>query len=496
MSYQNLYINGAWIQPKYGQTFSSINPYNEEIIAEIAKASIEDAELAVQAARNSFDHGIWGTLSGKERARYLRAFANEIRNQLTELSSLEVQDNGKPYPEAEGDILDTIGCFEFYANLAEELDHNNEISIIVSDDRFSSKVIKEPIGVACAIIPWNYPLLMAAWKVAPALAAGCTMILKPSEETSLTAIELGRIAAKIGLPKGVLNIVTGFGEEVGAYLTYHPDIDKIAFTGSVPVGQEIMRASAANVKSLSLELGGKSAFIIFDDSDIEAAVEWILFGIFWNQGEVCSATSRLLVQENIYPKLLARLTEETQKITIGNGFDEGIKLGPLVSKQQYQTVMNAIQKGLDDNVTLLTGGKRPEHLSKGYFVEPTIFIDVPEDHPLWTEEIFGPVLSIRSFSSEAEAIQSANNSEYGLAGAVMSKDLERCNRVANQLKVGIVWINCSQPTFAEAPWGGYKKSGIGRELGIWGLENYLEIKQITQYNSDESWGWYINPSTK
>ncbi|HCA5188303.1 TPA: aldehyde dehydrogenase family protein [Acinetobacter baumannii] len=491
MTYDQLYIDGKWTPTRKGNTFQSIDPSTEEVIAHVACASVEDAELAVRAAREAFDNGSWSKLSGKERAHYLRAIAKEIRDNLKEISSLEVKDNGKPYPEAEWDISDAAGCFDFYANLAESLDEKSEEKIELSDDRFSCVATKEPVGVACAIIPWNYPLLMAAWKVAPALAAGCTMILKPAEATSLTAVELGRIAEKVGLPKGVLNILTGYGREIGPYLTEHPDIDKVAFTGSVPVGKQIMLSAASNVKNISLELGGKSAFIVFDDSDIEAAVEWIMFGIFWNQGQVCSATSRVLVQEGIYPKLLERLVEESQKIKIGNGFDEGVKLGPLVNQKQYQNVMDAIQCGIEDNITLLSGGKQPNNHSKGYFIEPTIFADVPEEHPLWAEEIFGPVVSIRSFKTEDEAIKSANNSIFGLAGAVMSKDLDRCNRVARKLRAGIIWINCSQPTFTEAPWGGYKQSGIGRELGIWGLENYLEVKQITSYDSQEPWAWYI-----
>lgn len=491
MSYDQLYINGQWIPTQKGGTFASIDPSTEQVIAHVASATKEDAEKAVLAAREAFDHGPWSKFSGKERASYLRAIANEIRNNLKEISSLEVKDNGKPYPEAEWDIADAAGCFEFYANLAETLDDEKDQNIQLSDDRFSCVATKEPVGVACAIIPWNYPLLMAAWKVAPALAAGCTMILKPAEVTSLTAIELGRIAEKVGLPKGVLNILTGSGREIGPYLTDHPDIDKVAFTGSVPIGQQIMRSAASNVKNISLELGGKSAFIVFDDSDIDEAVEWIMFGIFWNQGQVCSATSRVLVQEGIYPKLLERLVEESQKIKIGNGFEEGVKLGPLVNQKQYENVTAAIQRGVEDKVKLLSGGKKPEGHSQGYFIEPTIFADVPEDHPLWVEEIFGPVVSIRSFKTEEEAIDSANNSIFGLAGAVMSKDLERCNRVARKLRAGIIWINCSQPTFTEAPWGGYKQSGIGRELGEWGLENYLEVKQITSYNSQEPWAWYI-----
>ena len=489
MSYNQLYINGQWLTPKNGQTFSSIDPSNEQEIAQVAAASVEDAELAVQAARQAFDQTDWSQ-QPKQRAVYLRAIAQEIRQQLDQLAEIEVRDNGKPLPEAVWDIQDAAGCFDFYADLAEQLAENQDEQIPLSDERFSSVVCKEAVGVACAIIPWNYPLLMAAWKVAPALAAGCTLILKPAEATSLTAMELGRIAEKVGLPAGVLNIVTGIGSEIGPYLTAHPEIDKVAFTGSVPIGKQIMQSAAHSVKNLSLELGGKSAFIIFADSDLDAAVEWIMFGIFWNQGQVCSATSRVLVEQAIYPELLKRLAEAAQKIKIGQGLEADVKLGPLVNAKQYQQVMNAIQQGKQDGVTLMSGGKRPAHLAQGYYVEPTIFMDVPVEHPLWTDEIFGPVVAIRAFETEQEAIQLANQSIFGLAGAVMSKDMARCQRVAGKLRAGIIWINCSQPTFTEAPWGGYKQSGIGRELGIWGLENYLEIKQITSYDSDQPWGWY------
>ncbi|WP_151778135.1 aldehyde dehydrogenase family protein [Acinetobacter brisouii] len=489
MSYNQLYINGQWLTPKNGRTFSSIDPSNEQEIAQVAAASVEDAELAVQAARQAFDQTDWSQ-QPKQRAVYLRAIAQEIRQQLDQLAEIEVRDNGKPLPEAVWDIQDAAGCFDFYADLAEQLAENQDEQIPLSDERFSSVVCKEAVGVACAIIPWNYPLLMAAWKVAPALAAGCTLILKPAEATSLTAMELGRIAEKVGLPAGVLNIVTGIGSEIGPYLTAHPEIDKVAFTGSVPIGKQIMQSAAHSVKNLSLELGGKSAFIIFADSDLDAAVEWIMFGIFWNQGQVCSATSRVLVEQAIYPELLKRLAEAAQKIKIGQGLEADVKLGPLVNAKQYQQVMNAIQQGKQDGVTLMSGGKRPAHLAQGYYVEPTIFMDVPVEHPLWTDEIFGPVVAIRAFETEQEAIQLANQSIFGLAGAVMSKDMARCQRVAGKLRAGIIWINCSQPTFTEAPWGGYKQSGIGRELGIWGLENYLEIKQITSYDSDQPWGWY------
>jgi betaine-aldehyde dehydrogenase len=334
-------------------------------------------------------------------------------------------------------------------------------------------------------------MLMAAWKVAPALAAGCTMVLKPSELTPLTALELADIAANADLPPGVLNVVTGLGRDAGAPLSEHPGIDKLAFTGSVPTGSRIMQAAARDIKNVSLELGGKSPFIVFDDSDIDAAVEWIMFGIFWNQGEVCSATSRVLVQRGIYDRLLERLEEQTRKITIGNGLQDGVLLGPLVSRGQYDKVHEAVERGLSEGARLVTGGGRPAHLSKGYFMEPVVFADVPADAYIWNEEIFGPVVCVRAFDDEVEAVRSANDSRFGLAAAVMSRDLARCERVARALRAGIVWINCSQPTFTEAPWGGYKQSGIGRELGEWGLNNYLETKQITRYDSDKPWGWYI-----
>ena len=347
------------------------------------------------------------------------------------------------------------------------------------------------MGVAGAIIPWNFPMLMAAWKVAPALAAGCCMVLKPSELTPLTALELADIAHQAGLPAGVLNVVTGLGPEAGAPLSEHPGIDKLAFTGSVPTGTRIMQAAARDIKNISLELGGKSPFIIFDDSDIEAAVEWIMFGIFWNQGQVCSATSRVLVQRDLYEPLLKRLVEQTERVSIGHGMDEGVLLGPLVNRGQYDKVLAAIARGREEGATLLTGGTRPAHCEKGYFLTPAIFADVPQDSWIWKEEIFGPVVCVRPFDDEADAVRSANDSRFGLAAAVMSRDSARAERVARRLRAGIVWVNCSQPTFTEAPWGGYKQSGIGRELGEWGLNNYLETKQITRYDSEQPWGWYI-----
>ncbi|SDN66117.1 aldehyde dehydrogenase family protein [Pseudomonas jinjuensis] len=486
-----LYINGQWVSPAKGGSFETVDPGSEQVIAQVAAATAEDIDAAVKAARVAFDEGPWPRMSGAERAAVLRRIGQGIRDRQQELAELEVRDNGKPLPEALWDIGDTAGCFDFYADLAEKLDASQEQQVALADERFSSVARKEPVGVAGAIIPWNFPMLMAAWKAAPALAAGCCMVLKPSELTPLTALQLADIADKAGLPAGVLNVVTGLGPDAGAPLAEHPGIDKLAFTGSVPTGSRIMQAAARDIKNVSLELGGKSPFVIFADADVEAAVEWIMFGIFWNQGQVCSATSRVLVQRELYEPLLARLAEEARKVRIGNGLEEGVLLGPLVSQVQYDKVLEAIARGREEGAQLVCGGERPAGFDKGFYLQPTIFADVPEDSWIWQEEIFGPVVCVRPFDSEEEAVRSANDSRFGLAAAVMSRDIPRCERVARRLRAGIVWINCSQPTFTEAPWGGYKQSGIGRELGEWGLNNYLETKQITRYDSEQPWGWYI-----
>jgi betaine-aldehyde dehydrogenase len=486
-----LYIDGQWTRPLKGGTFPIVNPATEEIVHHCPLGTAEDVDLAVRAARRAFDNGPWPKMPGAERAKYLRAIGAGIRNRLHELARLETIDNGKPLPEAEWDIADAAGCFDFYADLAEGLDKKPEEAIPLADGRFVSKAVKEPVGVAAAIIPWNFPLLMAAWKVAPALAAGCTIVLKPAELTSLTALELGAIALAADLPPGTLNIVTGAGSVAGQAMVDHPEVDKLAFTGSVPVGSRIMQAAARDIKRISLELGGKSPFIVFDDSDIDAAVEWVMFGIFWNQGEVCSATSRVLVQEGIYDRFMDRLVDETKKIKIGDGQEPGVLLGPMVSEKQMNQVLAAIENARADGAKVAVGGGRPTGFNKGYYVEPTVLTDVPLESDAWKEEIFGPVVCVRPFKSEDEAVALANDSRFGLAAAVMSKDDARADRVAAALRAGIVWINCSQPTFTEAPWGGFKQSGIGRELGRWGLENYLETKQITRFVSEEPWGWYI-----
>jgi betaine-aldehyde dehydrogenase len=486
-----LFIDGQWVLPVRGGTFPVIDPATAQTIHRAPAGTAEDINSAVEAAREAFDRGPWARMPGAERGKYLRLMANALLARKGELARLEVLDNGKPLPEADWDVADAAACFEFYAELAEEFDSTSSQEIVLPDARFTARAVREPLGVVGAIVPWNYPLLMAAWKIAPALAAGCTVVLKPSELTPLTALELASIGAEAGLPRGVLNVVTGLGEEAGHALSHHPRVDKVAFTGSVPTGRKVMAAAAQDIKKISLELGGKSPLIVFDDVDVEKAVEWILFGIFWNQGQVCSATSRVLIQDGLYERLLSRLVEETNRIRIGPGLAAGTLLGPLISARQLDRVLAAVKTARDEGATVVAGGTVVDELGPGYFIRPTILIDVPTASEAWREEIFGPVISIRRFNEEAEAVRLANDTRFGLAAAVMSEDTQRADRVAAALRAGIVWINCSQPTFTQAPWGGYKQSGIGRELGRWGFESYLETKQITRYCSDQPWGWYL-----
>jgi len=485
-----LFIGGRWIGSDSDDLIAVLDPATEEVIAHVPSANSADVAAAVGTARSAFDDGPWPRWSGVERAGALRAISSGLRARLEGLATLEVRDNGKPLPEARWDIEDAIGCFDYYAGMAETLDAASTQPVVLADDRFDAVVRREPVGVAGAIIPWNYPLLMAAWKVAPALAAGCTIVLKPSEVTPLTALMLAEVTREAGLPPGVLNIVTGDGPGAGAPLSQHPGVDKLAFTGSVQAGRAVMRAAAQDIKTISLELGGKSPFVVFADSDLDAAVEWIMFGIFWNQGQVCSATSRVLVERPLYGRLLERLAADAGRIRIGNGLDPGTLLGPLVSAAQRHKVSAAVSAGIADGARLVCGGRIPRGLERGFFWEPTVLTGMAFDSQLWREEVFGPVLCVAPFDTEAEAIRLANDSRFGLAAAVMSADAERCDRVSAAFRAGIVWVNCSQPTFVELPWGGYRQSGIGRELGRWGLDSYLETKQVTRFVSDRPWGWY------
>ncbi|UTW12635.1 aldehyde dehydrogenase family protein [Marinobacterium rhizophilum] len=476
--YDKLFINGDWVAPQTASTLAVFNPATEELIAEVGAGTAADVERAVRAAKSALP--AWRQTRGAERAGYLRAIAREIERRADSLAALSSSNNGKPLFEARIDIDDAIACWDYYANLAEQLDGRQNAAVPLAMPGYRASTRLEAAGVVGLIVPWNFPFVTTAWKVAPALAAGCTAILKPSEVTPLIELQLGDIAQRVGLPAGVLNIVCGSGSDVGSALTRHPDIDKISFTGSNRVGEIVMQSAAEQVKGLSLELGGKSPMLVFEDADLDQAIDWILGGIFYNAGQMCSATSRLLVHERIAPQLLARLKTATEALQLGDAFENGVQMGPLTSKAQLDTVMGYIDRGRTEGLQLLTGGQRPNGFERGYFVEPTIFVDVPTESALWREEIFGPVLCVRTFASEAEAIALANDSDFGLAAGIISQDGERAQRVAEQLQAGHIWINSLQVVCPETSWGGFKRSGIGRELGPWGLSAYLEVKTITQ----------------
>lgn len=492
---RELFINGKWVAPVRGKYLDVINPATEAVIGRIPAGTQEDVEAAVGAAVAAHKQGTWARSTGKQRAEVLRSLAQKIRDNKTALANYETQDMGKPIDEAEWDMDDVAGCFDYYAGLAEQLDARQYSPIDVGMQEFSVKVRREPLGVVALITPWNYPLLMATWKVAPALAAGNSCVLKPSEMASVTCLELAELAVQAGVPPGVLNVVTGLGADAGAPLSSHPAVAKVAFTGSTVTGKRVAQAAISNLRPATMELGGKSCLIIFDDADLDKAVEWVMFGAFWTNGQICSSTSRILIHERVADLFYSKLRTRAQSIKISDPLQPGCRMGPIVSAAQYERVRGYVQIGLDDGATLLTGGKRPPSCPQGYFIEPTVFISVKPHMRIWKEEIFGPVLSVGTFSSEAEAVQLANDSEFGLAGAVISADDERCKRVAEGLECGIVWVNCSQPCFCQAPWGGNKSSGFGRELGEWGLENFLSVKQVTTYVSPNIWDWY-SPQSK
>jgi betaine-aldehyde dehydrogenase len=479
-------IDGEWVEARSGRTFEVMNPATAEPMATVPDAGAEDVERAVKAARRAFDGG-WRDATAQERGRVLFRLAEAVRREAKRLATLETLNSGKPLAESEFDINDAATCFEYYGGLATKI-HGEVLPV---PDNALSMALREPVGVAAQIIPWNYPLLMAAWKLAPAICAGCSMVIKPAEQTPVTLLELARFFEDCGLPRGVVNVVTGFGETAGAPLVAHPQVDKIAFTGSVDVGKSVMRAAAETLKKISLELGGKSPNIFFADADFESAVDGALFGVFVNQGEVCSAGSRVLVQRPIYKKMLDAMVEKARRIKLGPGTDSSTKMGPLVSKQQMERVLRYQEIGKKE-AKVATGGGRPSDaaLQRGYFVEPTIFYDVDNSATIAREEIFGPVMAVIPFEDEADALRIANDTPYGLAAAVWSRDIFKCLRMVKKLQAGIVWVNHMQPTYVEAPWGGYKMSGIGRELGPWGAEEYLQVKQVYINLNEQPIGWY------
>ncbi|MGG3882857.1 aldehyde dehydrogenase family protein [Brevibacillus panacihumi] len=483
-----LFINGEWVDSSSGETFEVRNPANGEVIALAAKGTREDAQRAIQAARFAFDEGGWGGSKARDRAELLWKVADLIEARAEEFAQTDTRNNGKPLRESRYDVSDAVNQFRYYAGLCTK----PQGQTYDVPDEISAMVVREPIGVVGAITCWNYPLVMNAQKMAPALAAGNTLVLKPADLTPLSTIMLFECLEQAGFPPGVANLVTGPGSVVGDEISRNELVDKVAFTGGTETGIAIMKNAADTVKKLSLELGGKSPNIVFADADFETAVDYALFAIFANQGEVCSAGSRLLLQEEIYEPFLARLVERAQKIVVGDGSDPETEMGPLISKEHMERVLAYIQLGRDEGAQLLCGGNRLTDRGRGngYFVEPTIFAVDRQDLRIVQEEIFGPVLVVQKFTTEQEAIRLANSTKYGLAGGVFTNDGAKAQRVIRKLRAGITWINTYHPTFNEAPWGGYKMSGIGRELGTYGYEAYTEVKQINVNLQVQPIGWF------
>lgn len=495
-----LFINGRFVDSVLGETFPTVNPANGEKICDVSSATKEDIDMAVAAAKECLYSSSWGYAStGAQRAVILRNFAVILSSRKDEIIRLECLDQGKPKREADADIGDVLTACEHFASLAEEQDnHQNSVVDNGTDGDIVSTICHEPIGVVAAITPWNYPLLMAVWKVVPALAAGCAVVLKPSELAPLTCLLLGEMFTEAGLPDGALNVVPGLGPVAGAALSAHMDIDKISFTGSGPTATRIMLNAAPKPTAVTTELGGKSPLIIFEDSDLPSVIDWVITGFVWGTGQVCSATSRILVHESIKSSFMKALADKLQEIKICDSLSEDVKdftgpqMGPVISEGQYQKIWKYIDDAKAAGLIFFYGGDRnmvaDVNGGKGYFIPPLVIDDPPISSPVWREEIFGPVLCVRSFTSEEEAVNEANNSDYGLAGAVFSADLERCTRVSRNLRAGVVWKNCCQPAFVQTPWGGVKRSGFGRDLGKWGLEEFTSVKAVHTAPLGYSWG--------
>ena len=475
-----LLINNEWVGAASGKTFPTLNPQTEEEICQVAEADSADVDRAVEAATEAFYRGEWSQMGGYDRSVLMNRLANLIEENREELAHLEVLDNGKSYFEAYNvDLALVIQCYRYYAGWADKL-HGKVIPAegpVAGKNKHFAYTKHEPVGVVGQIIPWNFPLLMQAWKLGPAFATGCTVVMKPAEQTPLTALRIGELAIEAGFPPGVLNILPGFGTTAGKAIAYHPKIDKVAFTGSTRVGAEVMEASAkSNLKRVTLELGGKSPAIAFADADLEKAVKTAHLGLFLNQGQCCCAGSRLFVEESVYDDVVSMSVEMAKSRKLGDSFDPDTRQGPQVSQKQFDTVMSYIDAGKSEGARLMTGGER--FGEKGYYVQPTVFADVTDDMKIAREEIFGPVMSIIKFKNIDEVVRRANNTNYGLAAAVFTSDISKAHRIANSVRAGSVWVNCYDVFDAAIPFGGFKQSGIGRELGEYGLANYLETKSV------------------
>jgi aldehyde dehydrogenase (NAD+) len=475
VSATKLLINNQWVDSASGKTFPTINPATGEVICQVAEADATDVDYAVRAARHAFDHGSWRKTAASERGRLLNRLADLVERHADELARLESLDNGKPYAVASAaDLPLTIACYRYYAGWADKVQGR---TIPINGDYFCYTRL-EPVGVVGQIIPWNFPLLMQAWKLAPALATGNTVVMKPAEQTPLTALRVGELILEAGFPPGVVNLLPGYGPTAGAALARHMDVDKVAFTGSTEVGHLILEASAkSNLKRVTLELGGKSPNIVFADADLDQAIEGAHFALFFNQGQCCCAGSRLFVEEKAYDEFVERSAARARRRTVGDPFDPATEQGPQVDQDQYNKVMRYIESGRQDGARLVCGGGRVG--DRGYFIQPTVFADVKDDMTIAREEIFGPVMSIIKFRDIDDVIERANRTEYGLAAAVWTRDIGKAHTIANNVRAGTVWINCYDVFDAAAPFGGFKQSGMGRELGEYGLQQYTEVKTVT-----------------
>jgi phenylacetaldehyde dehydrogenase len=473
---RKMLINGEWVDSASGETFETVNPATEEVLASAAKGGAEDADRAVRAARAAFEDGsAWRTMPHGRRGKIIHGLGDLILENLEQFALLESLDNGKPYGVAKAaDVPLTADMFHYMSGWATKITGRTMPVSAWDPDAYLTFTLKEPVGVAAQIIPWNFPLLMAAWKVAPALAAGCTVVLKPAEQTPLSALLLGELAMQAGLPPGVLNIVTGFGD-AGAALAAHPNVDKVAFTGSTEVGKEIVKAAAGNLKKVTLELGGKSPNVVYADADIEKAIAGSAHAIFFNQGECCVAGSRLYVEESVYDQVVEGVAARAAEIKVGNGLDAATEMGPLVSQEQFDRVTGYIDSGRSDGAGILGGNRVGD---RGYFVAPTVLTGTREDMKAVQEEIFGPVVAAAPFRSEDEILPIANNTNYGLGAGVFTRDAAKAYRTAKRLRAGTVWVNTWNVFDATLPFGGYKESGWGREMGEEVFHNYMETKTV------------------